>query len=84
VITGENGGDPRSYKVDFTKALNKLPGFKPRWTLEMGAEQLDKWLREGGLGGAPFDGRRFIRLKQLQHLINGGDIDAALRPTHPL
>ena len=37
-ITGETGGDPRSYRVDFSKALTDLPGFAPQWTLERGAK----------------------------------------------
>lgn len=78
VITGEHGGDPRSYRVDFSKALSQLPGFEPVWTLEAGVEQLNRWFREGGLGGEHFGGRRFIRLKQLRHLIDTGAVDSEL------
>jgi nucleoside-diphosphate-sugar epimerase len=84
VITGENGGDPRSYRVDFSKALNGLPGFTPQWTLQAGVEQLDRWFREGGLGGEHFEGRRFIRLKQLRHLLDTGAVDSELHPTTSL
>lgn len=84
VITGETGGDPRSYKVNFDKALTGLPGFVPRWTLEQGAEQLDRWIRDGGLDDVAFDSRKFIRLKQLQHLIDVGSVDQNLRPAQPL
>lgn len=80
VITGETGGDLRSYRVDFTKAATGLPGFSAEWTLERGAEQLDRWIRAGGLTGHAHDGRRFIRLKQLKHLIDAGAVDGALRP----
>jgi nucleoside-diphosphate-sugar epimerase len=80
MITGETGGDPRSYKVDFTKALTRLPGFSPKWTLEMGAEELDRWIRDGGLSDSAFDGRHFIRLKQLQYLIESGKVNSDLRP----
>jgi nucleoside-diphosphate-sugar epimerase len=78
-ITGESGGDPRSYRVAFDKALGGLPGFTPRWTLEMGVEEVARWLHDGGLDGAAFDSRRFIRLAQLQHLKSEGLIDAELR-----
>jgi nucleoside-diphosphate-sugar epimerase len=78
-ITGESGGDPRSYRVNFDKALNCLPGFAPRWTLEAGVDEVARWLRNGGLGDAAFDSRRFVRLAQLQALRAEGVIDDQLR-----
>ena len=78
-ITSETGGDPRSYRVDFTKALNGLPGFAPRWTLERGCREVSDWFSEGRLNGEPYDSRRFIRLKQLRHLIETGAVDSDLR-----
>lgn len=78
-ITGESGGDPRSYRVSFDKALAKLPGFTPRWTLEAGVDEVARWLRDGGLGGEAFDGPRFVRLAQLKRLREQGVIDAELR-----
>jgi nucleoside-diphosphate-sugar epimerase len=78
-ITGETGGDPRSYRVDFSKAHARLPGFKPRWTLETGVAEVADWLKADGLGGEAFDGRAFIRLKQLQHRVRIGELDSALR-----
>ena len=80
VITGENGGDSRSYQVDFSKVLGSLPGFKPQWTLEKGAKELDQWLRDGGLGGeTSYETRRFIRLKQLRYLMENHLVDKSLR-----
>jgi nucleoside-diphosphate-sugar epimerase len=78
-ITGETGGDPRSYRVDFSKALNGLPGFAPQWTLERGVAEVVGWLRAQGLGGEAFDSRMFIRLKQLKHGVEQGVLDAELR-----
>jgi nucleoside-diphosphate-sugar epimerase len=78
-ITGETGGDPRSYRVDFRKARDSLPGFKPSWTLERGVAEVADWLKSGGLEGHAFDGRAFIRLKQLQHEVQTGVLDAKLR-----
>ncbi len=80
VITGETGGDPRSYRVSFEKARRQLPGFAPEWTLERGVEQIAGWLRRGGLGSDAFDTRAFVRLKQLQHAMDTGALDANLRP----
>ena len=84
VITGENGGDPRSYRVDFTKIMTRLPGYEPRWTLELGCRELVDWLRGGGLGGRAFDSRNFLRLKQLKWLMENGSVDAGLFPLKEL
>ena len=78
-ITGEAGGDPRSYRVDFGKALGDLPGFAPQWTLERGVDEVARWLKTGGLGDADFDSRLFIRLKQLRRGMAEGVLDAELR-----
>lgn len=78
-ITGESGGDPRSYRVSFAKALSGLPGFEPRWTLERGVDEVACWLRGGGLDGAAFDSRRFVRLAQLQYATAQGRLDGRLR-----
>jgi nucleoside-diphosphate-sugar epimerase len=78
-ITGETGGDPRSYRVDFSKALTGLPGFVPQWTLERGVGEVSDWLKADGLGAEAFDSRRFIRLKQLRYGVDRGLLDAELR-----
>ncbi len=78
-ITGETGGDTRSYKVNFSKALETLPGFEPKWTLEKGVDEIARFLRENGLRDRNFDDRLFIRLKQLQHGIDTGRLDGDLR-----
>lgn len=78
-ITGESGGDPRSYRVAFDKALSGLPGFSPRWTLEMGVDEVARWLRDGGLSGSAFDSRQFVRLAQLQHSVAVAHLDDRLR-----
>ena len=83
VVTGETGGDPRSYRVSFEKALRQLPGFAPEWTLARGIAQIAAWLRAGGLGGSAFDTRAFVRLKQLKHAMQGEALDADLRPPQP-
>lgn len=79
VITGETGGDPRSYRVDFSKALGGLPGFAPQWTLERGVAEVADWLKAEGLKGEAFDSRLFIRLKQLQYEMAEGRLDGQLR-----
>jgi len=82
-FTGETVNDPRSYCVDFTKALTKLPGFDPYWTLERGCEELRSWLAAGSLAGRDFQSRLFVRLKQLQHRMEKGELDADLQLLSP-
>ncbi|MGF1607956.1 MAG: NAD-dependent epimerase/dehydratase family protein [Kiloniellales bacterium] len=81
-ITGEAGNDPRSYRVNFAKSRDRLPGFAPAWTLERGCEEIARWLRDGGLADEAFDSRRFIRLKQLKHLLEKQQVDQHLRWDH--
>ncbi len=78
-ITGETGGDPRSYRVDFKKALTTLPGFAPTWTLERGVAEVAAWLKAEGLKDEAFDSRLFVRLKQLRFEIGRGALDGELR-----
>jgi nucleoside-diphosphate-sugar epimerase len=68
LITGETGGDPRSYQVDFTRALTELPGFVPQWTV-----------RGLGIGAEGFETPRYVRLKRLRQLLEDGSLDQALR-----
>jgi nucleoside-diphosphate-sugar epimerase len=83
-ITGEAGGDSRSYRVNFMKAAEKLPGFNPRWTLEKGCEELTEWFdRNPGLTPEITQQRRFVRLAQLQHLIDSHRVDDELRVVGP-
>ena len=79
-ITGEAGGDPRSYRVDFSKAVESLPGFEPRWTVADGARELAEAYQRHGLTQEVF-GQRFTRLARLQDLAAAGRIGADLRWT---
>ncbi|WP_366658512.1 NAD(P)-dependent oxidoreductase [Fodinicurvata sp. EGI_FJ10296] len=79
-VTGETGGDDRSYRVDFTKARDRLPGFQPKWSVQKGTTQILDWCRRRQ--DAAFEkvnGRDFIRLKQIEHLHEQQQIDACLR-----
>jgi len=78
-ITGETGGDSRSYRVNFDKARDHLPGFSAEWTLERGVDEIAAFLRNNGLRDQGFDSRLFIRLKQLQYGIDAGALDKDLR-----
>lgn len=74
-ITGEYGGDSRSYRVDFTKIKNELPGFQPGWKLKEAVEDIYKGYQKFGMDNKYFNGRYFSRLKQLKYLIQEGKLD---------
>ncbi|QIS03632.1 NAD-dependent epimerase/dehydratase family protein [Nocardia brasiliensis] len=76
-ITGESGADPRSYRVDFSAARSAI-GFRARWTVQAGADEL---YREYTARGLTYDDffQRFTRLPQLERLHKSGVLDATMR-----
>lgn len=73
-ITGEAGGDPRSYRVDFAKITDLLPAFRPSWSVEAGARELAGAYREFGLTQDGFD-NEFVRLAVLRRWVDSGRLD---------
>lgn len=73
------GPDPRSYRVDFSKLMRTFPDFRPQWNASFGAKDLYDALQEAGVTLADFQGRRFIRLAQIRHLLDHGRLDRDLR-----
>jgi nucleoside-diphosphate-sugar epimerase len=73
------GPDPRNYRVDFSKIRRLLPAWSPAWDARRGAEELLARLRRAGVTAEDFQGRRFTRLKQIRHLLDGGMLDGTLR-----
>jgi nucleoside-diphosphate-sugar epimerase len=76
LMTGEHGSDSRTYRVNFDKISRSLPNFKPRWTVQTGIDELLEFYLKYSMTLERFEGRYFIRLKQLQHLIDSGKIDS--------
>jgi nucleoside-diphosphate-sugar epimerase len=76
-ITGEAGNDPRSYRVDFSRARAEL-GHEARWTIPQGAAQLAREYRARGLTQQGFD-TRFTRLAVLSARRAAGELDASMR-----
>ena len=75
VSFGPPGGDNRSYRVNFDKIRNNLPGFQCEWTLKEGAEELKSVFEQIQMGQETFDFRAFTRLKQLKFLSDTAQID---------
>jgi nucleoside-diphosphate-sugar epimerase len=76
-ITGEAGNDPRSYRVDFSRARKELD-FEAQWTIPDGAAQLAKEYRDRGLTQDAFD-NRFTRLAVLSARQQKGELDEGMR-----
>lgn len=76
-ITGETGADPRSYRVDFSRARTEL-GFQAQRTVADGAAELYGAYTAYGLTGADFEGR-FTRLSRLRRLLDDRAVDGQLR-----
>ena len=77
LITGETGNDPRSYRVDFSRARKEL-GYEAQWTIPEGAAQLAREYRARGLTQDAFD-NRFTRLAVLAARQRAGELDASMR-----
>jgi nucleoside-diphosphate-sugar epimerase len=75
------GPDPRSYRVDFSKIKNQLPGFAPQWNVRRGAQELYDACREANLKLEDFDGPRFKRITHIRKLLAAGQLDSHLRWT---
>lgn len=75
------GPDPRCYRVNCDRISAVLPGFQPQWNVQRGAEQLYEAFRSNGVTGATFDESRFLRMKHIRKLQDGGRIDQSLRWT---
>ena len=75
------GPDPRSYRVDFTKFSNAVPAYVPEWDARRGAAELYEAVRAAGLTEEQFRGRKYLRLGQIKHLLDTGQLDESLRWT---
>jgi nucleoside-diphosphate-sugar epimerase len=75
------GPDPRSYRVDFSKIKNHLPGFAPQWNVRRGAQELFDACRLANLKWEDFDGPRFKRIVHIRKLLASGQLDSQLRWT---
>lgn len=73
---GRSNDDRRSYKVNFDKISQILPGWKAKYTAMDGAKQLLAIFDKIMFDESTFNHRGFIRLKQLKYLIQSHQLDA--------
>jgi nucleoside-diphosphate-sugar epimerase len=73
------GPDKRNYRVDCTKILQTLPGFRPSWTVRKGVKELHGAYKTERLGHEEFLSSRYLRIKHVRELQQQGVLDAQLR-----
>jgi nucleoside-diphosphate-sugar epimerase len=78
VTVAGRGPDSRSYRVSFAKIREVLPEFACEWNAKLGAQQLLDVFSLVGLDENDFRSRSYTRLKQIQHLLDTGQIDDSL------
>jgi hypothetical protein len=71
--------DMRDYRVDFGKIETRLPGYRPKWTLREGIEELYRAYQKAGMTKEVFLGPRYYRLKTVRGLQERGLLDGDLR-----
>ena len=75
---GPPSADQRSYRVDFSRIHSTFPQFSAQWEIAAGAAQLHRVFEAIALTGETFYGRGHTRLKQIEHLIDTGQLDSRL------
>jgi nucleoside-diphosphate-sugar epimerase len=75
VAVAGSSPDARSYRVSFAKIQDVLPGFACEWNAERSARQLLDVFDRVGLSEEDFRSRDYTRLKQIEHLLQAGEID---------
>lgn len=75
---GTSSGDNRSYRVSFDKIHAHLPGFRCRRDAVAGATELRALFEKIRMPREIFELRAFTRTRQLQYLIETGQIDDRL------
>jgi nucleoside-diphosphate-sugar epimerase len=78
-FAADGGPDPRSYRVDFSKIKNTLPGFQPQWNIRRGAEEIYAACRESKLTLEDFEGPHYKRITHIRKLLRDGQLDSQLR-----
>jgi len=66
VYSGENGPDPRDYRVRFDLLQQQIPTFQLQYDLRSGGEELFHRMRDRGFSAADFESDRFVRLRHLR------------------
>jgi nucleoside-diphosphate-sugar epimerase len=77
----DGGPDKRCYRVNCDKIQRVLPAFRPQWTAQRGAQELYDAYRSVGLMASDLKVGRYVRMNNIQRLLNSGRLNASLRWT---
>jgi nucleoside-diphosphate-sugar epimerase len=72
------GPDKRCYRVNCDKIRRLVPSFQPQWNARQGAQELYDSYKAAGLTADQIQ-RNFIRITQIQKLMQSGKLDGSLR-----
>ena len=75
----QSGPDRRTYKVSFERIHHDLPDFKPKWTLQEGADECARIFAILDLDEDMFTDPRYTRLSRIQQLRKQGILNENLR-----
>ena len=75
----DGGPDKRCYRINCDKIQRVLPGFVPTWNARQGAKELYDAYRAVGLTRDDVEKGRYIRIRQIQQLLQDGRVDPSLR-----
>jgi nucleoside-diphosphate-sugar epimerase len=71
--------DKRCYRVNCDKVKRVLPSFQPQWTARDGARELYDAYRKANLTRDDIESGRYIRIRQIQRLMQSAKVDDSLR-----
>ncbi|MEO3741895.1 SDR family oxidoreductase [Plantactinospora sp. B5E13] len=80
-FAGGASADARNYRVSGDRVAAEVPGFRPRWTVRKGIEELVEAYQRHGLTIEAFRGERHQRLRRIRALTEAGRLDRELRWT---
>ena len=72
--------DARSYRVSFDKIADRLPAWRPQWTVRDGVREVRDALTGRALSPEVFEGPRFSRIAHLNARLAEGSLAPDLRP----
>jgi nucleoside-diphosphate-sugar epimerase len=75
------GGAPdlRCYRVSFDRIARVVPGFRPRWTARLGAEQMYRDFKRFNLRAEDVEGANFKRIGHIGRMTASGSLRSDLR-----
>jgi nucleoside-diphosphate-sugar epimerase len=77
------GPDLRNYRVDFAKLTSTFPDLRLRWGVADGVAEMVAAYAARGLTYDDFRSSRFVRLRRISELLDGGHLDSMLHRLTP-